>query len=105
MVRRVLVIAVRSWTPGLYTTSRSAELDGLAQPLEEVSTFGPVQCLVRHDAVAAGGTPAPAGTHVAKCQQADQSLTVAVTPAGDLAQSPDKVAEFVKAAWAAVGGA
>ncbi len=73
---QVLVIAVRKPSPGLFATAGSAESLGLALPVQEVDSFGPVQCLVRNDLVAKG-QPIPKDVHnTVRCQRSDSHLTL-----------------------------
>jgi hypothetical protein len=100
----LLVIAVRAPSPGLFDTSMSAQALGLARPLEEVRSFGPVSCLVRNDVVTAGHASASVPVHVERCQRTSAALTVLADASGPLGDSPEQVAALINRAWTAIGG-
>ncbi len=106
LLDQVLAIAVRKQSPGLYVTAPSADSLGLALPLTEVDTLGPVQCIVSNDVVMKG-QPVPANVHHTRtCQRTDGHLTVTVeVTATDsaLAHDPKAAAAVVNSLWTAIG--
>jgi hypothetical protein len=103
---QVLVIAVRKRSPGLFTTAGSADSLGLALPVQEVDSFGPVQCLVRNDVVAKG-QPVPKDVHhTVRCQRSDNHLTLITenwASEGAYAHDPAALAVFTNSVWRAIG--
>jgi hypothetical protein len=102
----VLVIAVRKRSPGLFATAGSADSLGLALPLQEVDSFGPVQCLVRNGVVA-NGQPVPKDVHnTVRCQRSDSHLIVITenwASEGAYAHDPQALAVFTNSVWRAIG--
>jgi hypothetical protein len=103
---QILVIAVRRPSPGLFTTAGSADSLGLALPVQEVASFGPVQCLVRNDMVATG-QPIPKDVHnTVRCQRSDSHLTLITDNLafeGTYAHDPSALAAFTNSVWRAIG--
>jgi hypothetical protein len=103
---QILVIAVRKHSPGLFATAGSADSLGLTLPVQEVDSFGPVQCLVRNDIVAKG-QPIPKDVHnTVRCQRSDSHLTLITenwASEGAYAHDPSALAKFTNSVWRAIG--
>jgi hypothetical protein len=106
LLEQVVVIAVRKPSPGLFATAGSAESLGLALPLQEVESFGPVQCLVRNNLVAKG-QPVPKDVHnTIRCQRSDSHLTLITenwASEGAYAHNPSALASLTNLVWKAIG--
>jgi hypothetical protein len=99
------VWAVRATDPAPVVTVQDAHALGLAQPPQQVLTFGATACVVQTvKPTPAGQQPPPGSQQVEFCQRSGSALTVIVRnqAASRLGTNPRAMAALVDQVWSAV---
>lgn len=95
------IAAIRADSPRVTTVYDDPKESGLAVPLQQVQTFGSVDCLVLATiATPAGQTPGPRSSAVSACQRTGGGLTVRILwITGVDGVRPQTIAALVDEIW------
>ena len=97
------VQVVRANAPALFVPYQDPKALGLAEPDQDVKTFGKVQCIV-HTQQRAAENPGPSQVIGTDCQRTGGGLTVRIpTTGGGLGEHPDQVAAVVDEVFNSIG--